>query len=307
MAKIVAVVVTFNSKVYIHKLLSILLAQSQPFSQVIVVDNNSQDETCDIIKSFQSTIIQLYQLAENTGGAGGFAFGLRKAMAFQPDAIMTLDDDAYPENEQFLENLWQFKQQYQLDVVCPLVVDCQNIQKTCYEYHYQQKRLTDVQEIQQLTDKIDEMKLFNGTLFDKKVIEQLKGPRPEFFIRGDEEEFRSRTVEAGYKGATATHIQIFHPTSLHEYVYIRGKRYHHAGSPFKIFYTTRNWFYMVRLNKKITLLKKIRMVIMKIFHYTMFYLVYRKADFTNYAVWLKACIYGIFKPMRSDLPPPYVK
>lgn len=302
MPNIVAVVVTFNSTAYIHRLLSILLAQTQPLSHIVVVDNHSQDDTCEIVKNFQQShsIIHLHQLFKNTGGAGGFSFGLQQAMLLNPDAIMTLDDDAYPENEQFLANLWQFKQQYQLDVVCPLVVDCQNTQKTCYEYHYQQQKLIDVQEIQQLTHKIDEMKLFNGTLFDKKVIEQLKGPRPEFFIRGDEEEFRSRTVDAGYQGATATQIKIFHPTSLHEYVYIRGKRYHHAGSPFKIFYTTRNGFYMIRLNKKFTLLKKIRMVFMRLLNYTIFYLIYRKGDFANYTVWLKAFVDGVLKSIKIE-------
>lgn len=306
MPSIVAVVVTFNSTAYIHRLLSALLAQTQPFSHIIVVDNHSQDDTCSIVASFQQlhSVIHLHRLSQNTGGAGGFAYGFQQAALLNPDAIITLDDDAYPENEQFLANLWNFKQQYQLDVVCPLVVDCQNIQKTCYEYHYQQKKLTDVQEIQQLTDKIDEMKLFNGTLFDKKVIEQLKGPRPEFFIRGDEEEFRSRTVEAGYKGATATLTQIFHPTSLHEYVYIRGKRYHHADSHFKIFFSTRNRFYMIRLNKKQTFFKKLRIVLAQFLRYTIFYLLYRKGDFTNYFVWFKAFTYGVFKPMRSDLPPP---
>ncbi len=298
---VVAVVVTYNSEASIRRLLASLLKQTYPLKQIVIVDNDSQDNTCQIIQKFNTTNIQLYQLNKNLGGAGGFAYGLEQAMRFSPDMVITFDDDAYPKDLVFIENMVKIKQQYRYDVVAPLVVDTNNHELTAYEYIIEKQRCKKVASIQKRTLFVADIKLFNGVLFDKKVIEQLKGPRPEFFIRGDEQEFKMRILQAGFHAITYTSCIVYHPTSVNEYYYIGNQRYHHLDSSFKLFYSTRNQYYILKLRKDLSLYKKSRIVYKSFWRYTWFYLIHRKGDIKNYVIWLKAFIYGLTGYMNNNV------
>lgn len=301
MSSIIAVIVTYNSEASIQRLLSLLLKQTYSLNRIIVVDNCSQDNTCQVIEKLNQPNINLYRLVKNLGGAGGFAYGLEQAMKFCPDMIVTFDDDAYPQDNFFIEHMVKIKQQYHYDIVAPLVVDTDNHQLTAYEYMIDKQRYQDVASIQQKTLLIKDIKLFNGVLFDKIVIECLKGPRPEFFIRGDEQEFKMRILQAGFKVVTSTTCLVYHPTSIDEYYYVGKKRYHHLDTPFKLFYSTRNQYYILRIRQDLSLYKKSKNVCKSFWRYTWFYLIHRKGDIINYLIWLKAFIYGLVGYMKNNI------
>ena len=117
MSSIIAVIVTYNSEASIQRLLSLLLKQTYSLNRIIVVDNCSQDNTCQVIEKLNQPNINLYRLVKNLGGAGGFAYGLEQAMKFCPDMIVTFDDDAYPQDNFFIEHMVKIKQQYHYDIV----------------------------------------------------------------------------------------------------------------------------------------------------------------------------------------------
>ena len=171
MKKIAVVIVTFNSAKYIGRLIDKLLSQSYPVRRIIIVDNNSSDNTCSIILGYHNDKIHIHQLGANLGGAGGFAKGFEIAKNDDCDYIVSFDDDAYPHDEHFVANMVAIKESYNYDVVSALVVDMDNHHLSAYEYKVNGEKLTQVDKIQHIELLDNEIKLFNGVIFDKQVAE----------------------------------------------------------------------------------------------------------------------------------------
>jgi rhamnopyranosyl-N-acetylglucosaminyl-diphospho-decaprenol beta-1,3/1,4-galactofuranosyltransferase len=94
--RVAAVVVTYNRRRLLLESLAAVAAQARPADRVIVVDNASTDESAAAVRE-QFPDVTLEQLARNTGGAGGFAFGMALALAGDADLIWLMDDDTVPE------------------------------------------------------------------------------------------------------------------------------------------------------------------------------------------------------------------
>ena len=63
---------------------------------MIVVDNASTDGTAAAVRRRYPSV-RLAELTRNTGGAGGFAYGMALALAGDADLIWLMDDDTVPE------------------------------------------------------------------------------------------------------------------------------------------------------------------------------------------------------------------
>lgn len=94
-ARVVAVVVTWNRRQLLEESLAALAAQSHGLTGVVVVDNASTDGTSELLDA-QYAGHDVVHLHENTGGAGGFAVGIERALAHDPDLVWLLDDDTVP-------------------------------------------------------------------------------------------------------------------------------------------------------------------------------------------------------------------
>ena len=94
--RIAAVVVTHNRRAQLAQTVERLLEEG--VDHLIVVDNASVDGTRDWLAGLGDARLQVIALADNRGGAGGFAEGMRQAVAqLDPDWILVMDDDARPE------------------------------------------------------------------------------------------------------------------------------------------------------------------------------------------------------------------
>ena len=91
-----AVVVTYNRRQLLLEALAAVHAQSRVPDAVVVVDNASADDTAAAVRTHYPSA-QLAELAHNTGGAGGFAYGMALALAGGADLIWLMDDDTVPE------------------------------------------------------------------------------------------------------------------------------------------------------------------------------------------------------------------
>ncbi|MBA2697588.1 MAG: glycosyltransferase [Nocardioidaceae bacterium] len=97
-AGVAAVVVTWNRRDLLAESLRALDAQTVPPRAVIVVDNASDDGTAQLLaRDFPH--VDVVRTRRNTGGAGGFAIGLRRALATPTEAVWLMDDDTVPEPE----------------------------------------------------------------------------------------------------------------------------------------------------------------------------------------------------------------
>jgi GT2 family glycosyltransferase len=107
-ARVVAVVVTWNRRDLLRESLSAVQGQTLLPEAVVVVDNASTDGTTQMLRE-EYPHLELLHLARNTGGAGGFAAGMERALTFEPDLVWLLDDDTVPTPSaaEMLAEAWQ--------------------------------------------------------------------------------------------------------------------------------------------------------------------------------------------------------
>lgn len=125
---VAAVVVTHNRAVKLRQTLDAIVSQRYPVARLIIVDNASSDGTEELlaewVAKYPSSLV--LRLAENTGGAGGFAEGVRLGYQSGQDYLWLMDDDCYPEPGALekLVNTWEdFEQVHGIapGFVCSLV------------------------------------------------------------------------------------------------------------------------------------------------------------------------------------------
>lgn len=92
--RIVAVVVTRDRPQLLQQVLAALQCQHRAPDRIVVVDNGGGPETCAVLARRPG--LEVLRPGANLGGAGGFALGMRHALAGACDWIWLLDDDAVP-------------------------------------------------------------------------------------------------------------------------------------------------------------------------------------------------------------------
>lgn len=96
--KIAAVVVTYNRCDMLKQCIEKLLTQTVP-CDILVVDNDSTDETPEYLSGLRNERVSCLRMSENTGGAGGFNAGMHKAAEDGYELLWLLDDDTFPEKD----------------------------------------------------------------------------------------------------------------------------------------------------------------------------------------------------------------
>jgi GT2 family glycosyltransferase len=102
MIKIVSIVVTYNGMKWIRECLSSLYSSSLPID-VVVIDNDSSDQTVSYIKSEFPDVI-LFEQKENLGFGKANNIGLAYALKQNADFVFLLNQDAFV-NKNTIEKL----------------------------------------------------------------------------------------------------------------------------------------------------------------------------------------------------------
>lgn len=199
MPKIAAVVVTYNRKDLLLECLSCL--QNQNFSDasqacetsldILVIDNASTDGTSKALKPLANTKQILYfNTGSNLGGAGGFNYGMRKAVELGYDYVWVMDDDCMPHEDTllgFLNADAELDGEYgYLSSVCRWIdgsICTMNTQR-----HPLTKNITDFSPDIQLVTLASFVSLF----VPARIIKELGLPIKDFFIWSDDWEFTRR-------------------------------------------------------------------------------------------------------------------
>jgi rhamnopyranosyl-N-acetylglucosaminyl-diphospho-decaprenol beta-1,3/1,4-galactofuranosyltransferase len=93
--RVIAVVVTWNRRHLLVQALTALYQQTPALAAVVVVDNASDDGTGELLAS-EFPQVDVVRATRNTGGAGGFALGLDRALQIGCDSVWLMDDDTVP-------------------------------------------------------------------------------------------------------------------------------------------------------------------------------------------------------------------
>ncbi len=97
LGKIAAIVVTYNRKEMLKECVAAIRRQTVG-CDILIVDNASTDGTAETVRSLTAghSDIQYFNTGSNTGGAGGFNYGMRKAAECGYDYLWIMDDDCIP-------------------------------------------------------------------------------------------------------------------------------------------------------------------------------------------------------------------
>ena len=219
-----AVIVTYNRKELLLECLKSLENQSRPINAIYIVDNDSTDGTPELLlengylkelpanelkenfeKTIQkdNTIIHYLKMHENTGGAGGFHEGVKRAYEDGYDWLWLMDDDAEP----FKDALEKLSNYFDEDNVSALagVVEEKNQITSCHRGFFDFNKFS-------ILSIIDKVKLdlirsnpvlkidfasFVGILVKRKSISHVGFPKKEFFVYGDDFEYCIRLNNVG--------------------------------------------------------------------------------------------------------------
>ncbi|PPK97751.1 GT2 family glycosyltransferase [Kineococcus xinjiangensis] len=103
--RVVAVVVAHDRRELLLAGLAALAGQTRRPDAVVVVDNASSDGSAGAVEAARDSLgfgaaLEVLRLERNTGGAGGFAAGLARAVrAHAADLVWLMDDDTVPRRE----------------------------------------------------------------------------------------------------------------------------------------------------------------------------------------------------------------
>ena len=104
--KVIAVVVTYNRKELLKEAIEALLNQEYNNCDILIVDNASTDGTKEYIDELlNDNKVHYENTGANLGGAGGFNFGMRKAVEMGCDFVWVMDDDCIVHKDSLTELL----------------------------------------------------------------------------------------------------------------------------------------------------------------------------------------------------------
>jgi GT2 family glycosyltransferase len=92
-ATVAAIIPTFNRKDKLCRFLDLILAQTYPNLQIIVVDSSSSDGTVDLVKT-QFSQVTLIEVSDREFWTGATNAGVKWALKQKIDFILTINDDA---------------------------------------------------------------------------------------------------------------------------------------------------------------------------------------------------------------------
>ena len=253
--RIVAVVVTYNRRTLLGRLLNVL-RHTRGLQEIVVVDNASTDGTAEWLAGLGATAapapravatlvpVHVVALAANTGGAGGFHTGLATALDRGADLVWLMDDDGVPA-EGCLARLLEHQD---LDFWGPSVLAEQDPSRLCFPIRLPGRasvvhRMRDVEAAADTDGLIEDVVIpFNGVLVTRALVERIGTPREEFFIWGDDVEYLLRARRAGARIATVVDAQFLHPATddLGTPMMFGRSTYNHTPSDLKHYCMARN-------------------------------------------------------------------
>lgn len=250
-----AVIVTYNRKELLSQNIEMLLKQTMTVDSIIIVDNCSSDGTYEYLKNCGWTTEPfLYLKTEtNIGGAGGFYTGVKAAYEAGADWIVLMDDDGRMADEHTMEILYRAA-------------------RKLYDENRGERKLfvnALVQKGELLSFKIDHMYTvveammaakngliegaanpFNGTLISRELVSDIGYPKKEFFIKGDEVDYKQRALDAGAYVGTVTEAKYIHPRpETVEKTVLGVKVPFFVEAPWKEYYAARNFTYKYKLQE----------------------------------------------------------
>ncbi len=296
MKKTVDVIVTYNRLELLKENINSLLNQNYKNHDIMIINNASTDDTEKYVLGLKNKRIIYYNTGNNLGGAGGFAYGIEKAIKLEYDYAWIMDDDSIPEKDALM-NLIEISNKLEdnFSFLASLVywTDNKIFPMNLPTFTYEKKLRKNLQLLFDNNILEIESCSFVGCFINLRQAKKTGLPISEFFIYGDDIEYTTR-LRKFEKAYLVPNSLIIHKAPSNKGADIatadkdRIKRF---------YYQSRNGFYIARKNHKI--LKRIKTIFerfIKILRYSKDYRIMR--------IWylVKGSFAGIFFNPKLKYP-----
>ncbi len=245
---VTVVIVTRNRLTPLLRCLKSVAASRPLPEKVVVVNNNSADETSAIIpKKFPS--VTLLNQSLNTGAAKGRNLGAARA---KTDFIFFLDDDAYVDSRTIKNCLMRINTDPKIAIVQTKVLSSFNTKKIlgiAHDINTTTSLITafgiNEMDTGQYTTPIDIPMVGTGWLVRRSIFEEVSGFDEKFFVPYEDSDISLRIRNQGYRIVFEPTAKIWHddikPTEINPRIRSIG-----IASPERAFFVGRNKVYFMR-------------------------------------------------------------
>ena len=251
--KIGVVIVTYNRLDKLKLALESYEKQVLKPKYILVVNNNSTDGTYDFLEKWKEDRAEIEKrvvnLAQNTGGSGGFYEGLKNSLELDADWIWVADDDAYPK-----ENAFKIAEHYiithensseNISAICGTVlksdgetIDCSHRRKIYTTlFNRIAQPYSKPKDYEQEEFEINGFS-YVGTMINKEKLKQTELTKKDYFIYYDDTEHSYRLSKLG-KIVCIPSIKVVHDAPHSEMKEI---------VKWKLYYLVRNTLDFIRNN-----------------------------------------------------------
>jgi GT2 family glycosyltransferase len=184
---VAAIMVTYNRQDIVQEALDCLQAQTHQVAHIVIVDNNSSDNTIQVLleRKDKDPRISIVKSTENAGFGAGLALGMNWALAnLNPDYMWLMDDDSYPVADALallLKNILEY--QYDVLGLSGYILTMGSKKKVV-----PQSNSADVDFI-----------LIDNALVSIETIRKVGVPSGEFFMMCEDYDYCLRVKAAGFK------------------------------------------------------------------------------------------------------------
>ena len=233
--KIAVVIVTFNRCDELVKTISAIQNQGIIENDIIVINNNSTDNTKNILDSNYKNI-QSIHLNENIASAGGFSKGMQTAYEKGYDWVWLFNDDSRPV-EGSLKSMLAHLNSDKIQIGLLKIANKDENNKAVLLYWNGVRKPVSVDVSNEIVQ--TDLITFDGCIISKKTIEKIGYCDPLYFMGTYEFDYCLKAKDAGIGVYTL-------PNGLIEDGKLGGKN---GTPPWRQYYNTRNHLWLA-LNRK---------------------------------------------------------
>jgi GT2 family glycosyltransferase len=227
-----------------------LKAQIRPPERVIVADNASTDGSAEALRGLGWKTLEVLDIGDNLGNAGGVQAAMEHAFAEGMDAVWILDDDSWPRPDALEEML---RSPWRDDVVLhPLQEDPATGRFTWpLQVVGEDGSVTLAYSRSELPGQplVRSRGVWTGAMVPKRVRDAAGPVKGELFIRGEDEEYPWRMEKAGFATYAVTAAVMDHPgpSDLVEWRFLGRRLFLERGlADWKLHYKVRNMVWLKR-------------------------------------------------------------